>query len=84
MTYEGKVKGNTIVFGEGVHLPDGLRVTITVEEDKIEVAEVTPEEMNERQAVVARLKEFGRRLAGRNVNLGDLILEERKELENRA
>ena len=48
------------------------------------MVEVTPEEKEERQILVARMKEFGKRLAGRNVSLGDLILEGREELESRA
>jgi hypothetical protein len=31
-----------------------------------------------------QMKAFGQRLAGRHVHLGDLILEERQELEDRA
>jgi hypothetical protein len=38
----------------------------------------------ERRALVAKMKVFGERLAGRQISLGDLILEGRKELEDRA
>ena len=85
MTYKGVVKGNVIILEEGIHLPDGVRVAVTVElVEQVEAVEVTPEEIEKRRAVVARMKEFGQRLAGRHVNLGDLILEGREELENRA
>jgi len=85
MTYKGVVKGNVVVLEEGVHLPDGVRVTVTVEQmEQVEVGEVTSEELEERRVLVARMKEFGQRLAGRQVNLGNLILEGREELENRA
>lgn len=46
--------------------------------------EVTPKEIEVRRAVIAQMKEFGQRLVGRKVDLGDLILEGREELENRA
>ena len=85
MTCKGVVKGNTIILEERVHLPDGVTVSVTVELMKqAEMVEVTPEEKEERQILVARMKEFGQRLAGRNVSLGDLILEGREELESRA
>ncbi len=85
MTCKGVVKGNTIILEEGVHLPDGVTVSVTVELMKqVEVVELTPEEKEDRQILVARMKEFGQRLVGRNVSLGDLILEGREELESRA
>jgi len=85
MTYKGVVKGNVVVLEEGIHLPDGVRVTVTVEQmEQVEVGEVTPEELEERRVLVARMEEFGQRLAGRQVNLGNLILEGREELENSA
>ncbi|MBI4334890.1 MAG: hypothetical protein HY673_26845 [Chloroflexi bacterium] len=85
MTYKGVVKGNMVILEEGVCLPDGIKVAVTVEQvELMRAAEVTPAEIEERQAIVARMKEFGQRLAGRKVDLGGLILEGRKELENRA
>lgn len=58
---------------------------MTVEEmEQVEVGEVTPEELEERRVLVAQMKEFGQSLAGRQVNLGNLMLEGREELENRA
>lgn len=83
--YKGIAKGNVILLEKGVYLPEGMRVMVTVERvEQVEGEEITPEEVAERRAVVARLKEFGQRLAGRSVNLGNLILEAREELENRA
>lgn len=79
----GIVQGNVIILEEGVHLPDGVRVTVTVEQ-QIEEAEVTREELAQRQALGERMKAFGQRLAGRHVNLGDLVIEGREELEDRA
>ena len=86
MTYKGVVKGNTVILlEEGVHLPNGTAVVVTVEQaTQGEGESVTPEELNARCALIARMKEFGQSLAGRNVNLGDLLLEARDELENRA
>ena len=84
MTYKGVVKGNVVILEEGIHLPDGVRVSVTVEQvEQAEVVEVTPEELKERRALVVRMKEFGQRLAGRHVNLGDLILEGREEPDRR-
>ena len=85
MIYKGVVKGNAIILEEGAHLPNGARVVVTVEpREEQEVGEITSEEREARQALVARMEEFGQRLAGRQVNLSDLILEEREELQNRA
>jgi len=85
MTYKGVVKGNTVILEEGTHLPNGTTVVVTVEQAAREGKEgATPGELNERCALVTRMKEFGQKLAGRNVNLGDLILEAKDELENRA
>ena len=82
MTCKGVVKNNVVILEEGAHLPDGATVVVTVQQAIQE--EVFPEEIAQRQALVVRMKEFGQRLAGRNLNLGDLILEGREELENRA
>ena len=85
MKCKGIVKGNVVLLEEGVHLPDGARVTVTVEQaEQAEAEEVTAEELEERRALVAKMKAFGERLAGRQINLGDLVLEGRKELEDRA
>jgi hypothetical protein len=83
MTYKGVVKGNTIILEEGVHLPNGTTVVVTVEQTTQEES-VTPGELNQRHMLVAQMRKFGQKLAGRNVNLGDLILEAKDELENRA
>lgn len=74
-----------VILEKGVYLPDGVKVAVMVEQaEQVNVVKVTPEEIEERRAVVARMREFGQKLAGRHVNLGDLILECREELENRA
>ncbi|MDP3013967.1 MAG: hypothetical protein Q8M92_06985 [Candidatus Subteraquimicrobiales bacterium] len=46
--------------------------------------DVTPEDIKERQVLVAQMKEFGQRLVGRQINLGDLILKSREDLEKRV
>jgi len=85
MRCKGVVKGNVVILEEGARLPDGVRVAVTVEEEmQVEGAEVTAKEMEERRVLVARMREFGLSLAGRHVNLGDLILEGREELESRG
>jgi hypothetical protein len=80
---QGVVKGNVILLEEGVRLPDGARVTVTIEQAE-QAEEITAEELAERRALVAKMKAFGERLVGRQINLGDLVLEGRKELEERA
>ncbi len=83
MTCKGVVKNNVVILEEGAHLPDGVTVVVTMEQ-VIQEGKVTPGEIAERQALVTQIKAFSQKLAGRNVNLGDLILEGREELENRA
>ena len=46
--------------------------------------DVTVEELEQRRDLVTRMKAFGERLKERYVNLADLILEGREELEERA
>jgi hypothetical protein len=85
MTYKGVVKGNVVILEEGAHLPNGTTVLVTVAQAK-QGAEGTvgPEELDERRALIAQMRAFGQKLVERNVNLGDLILEGKEELENRA
>jgi hypothetical protein len=85
MQCKGIVQGNVVILEEGISLPDGVRVTVTVEqEEQQEPAEMTHEELAQRRALGERMKAFGQRLAERHVNLGDLIIEGRQELEDRA
>jgi len=85
MRYKGIVQGKVVILEEGVHLPDGVRVTVIVEqEEQVDEPEVTREELAQRRALGERMKAFGQRLAGRHVNLGDLVIEGREELEDRA
>ena len=85
MQCKGIVQGNVVILEEGAHLPDGVSVTVIVEpEEQLEEAEVTPEELAQRRALGERMKAFGQRLAGRRVNLGDLVIEGREELEDRV
>jgi hypothetical protein len=85
MTYKGRVQGNVIVLDEAIPLPNGELVLVTVEQvQQGKTTTVTPKELQQRQDLVARMKEFGQRLEKRNINLGNLILEEKEELENRA
>ena len=85
MQCKGIVQGNVVILEEGAHLPDGVSVTVIVEpEEQLEEAEVTPEELAQRRDLGERMKAFGQRLAGRRVNLGDLVIEGREELEDRV
>jgi len=85
MTYKGVVKENTIILPEDAHLTNGTVVEVTVASTPVATENgVSTEELTERQALVARMKIFGEKLRGRNVNLGALILEAKDELEDRA
>ena len=84
MQCKGIVQGNVVILEEGAHLPEGVSVTVIVEpEEQLKEAEVTPAELAQRRALGER-KAFGQRLAGRRVNLGDLVIEGREELEDRV
>ena len=85
MQCKGIVQGNVVILEEGISLPDGARVTVTVEqEEQQESAEVTHEELAQRRVLGERMRAFSQRLAERHVNLGDLVIEGREELEDRA
>ena len=85
MQCRGIVQQNRVILEEGVSLPDGTRVTVTVEpEAQVEEAEVTPEELAQRRALGEQMEAFGQRLVGRQVNLGELALDGRQELEDRV
>ena len=80
MQCKGIVKGNVVILEEGISLPDGVHATVTVEqEEQRELAEVTAEELAQRRALGERMRAFGQRLAGRDVPLGDLVIEGREE-----
>jgi hypothetical protein len=83
MQYKGTVQGNVVILEEGVHLPEGVRVIVTVEPEGAE-EEVSREDLAQRRALIARMRVFGERLKGRHVNLGAAVLEGREELEDRA
>jgi hypothetical protein len=85
MQCKGIVQGNVVILEEGIYLPDGARVTVTVEqEEQPEPAEVTHEELARRRALGERMKAFGQRLVGKRMNLGDLVIEGREEAEDCA
>lgn len=85
MRCKGIVQGNVVILEEGVSLPEGVHVTVTVaQEEQPEPAEVTDAALAQRRALGERMQAFGQRLAGRRVDLGDLVIEGREELEDRA
>jgi hypothetical protein len=45
---------------------------------------LTPADLTQRRTLVAQMQAFGQRLAGRNVYLGERVLEDREELEDRG
>jgi hypothetical protein len=85
MQCKGIVQGNVVILEEGIYLPDGARVTVTVEQEKQqESAQVPHEDLAQRRVLGERMRAFSQRLAGRHVNLGDLVIEGREEFEDRA
>ena len=46
MQYKGIVQGNVVILEAGIHLPEGVRITVTVEqEEEREPAEMTHTEL---------------------------------------
>ena len=84
MKGQGVIHGNMVILDEDVHFPEGVRVTVTVEPETPAVDGLTPEDLAQRRTLVAQMRVFGQRLAGRNVCLGDRVLEAREELEDRG
>jgi hypothetical protein len=65
MQCKGIVQGNVVILEEGIYLPDGVHVTVTVEqEEQPEPREITDEEFSQRHALGERMQAFGQRLAG--------------------
>src|SRR5262245_33106607 len=67
MQCKGIVQGNVVILEEGIYLPDGMHVTVTVaQEEQQAPGEVTDEELAQRRALGEQMKAFGQRLAGRS------------------
>jgi hypothetical protein len=80
MQCKGIVQGHVVILEEGIYLPDGVRVVVTVkQEEQLEPAEVTHEELARLRALREQMKAFGQRLVGRRVHLGDLVIGRREE-----
>ncbi len=85
MQWKGVVHGNIVVLDEGVQLPEGIRVTVAMESTgRIKTEQITPGNLEQRLDWMAQIQSFGQQLADRQVCLGDLVLEGREELEERA
>jgi len=84
MQYKGISKGNIVVLENGVILPHGVHVIVTVDPMGDNSDIVSEEEIEKRRTLTTRMKEFGQKLADRNISLSEIVLEEREELENRA
>jgi hypothetical protein len=85
MQWTGVVHGNVVILDEGIRLPDGLRVIVEVEQrDEMPTEPVVPDAAQQRHDWMAQMQAFGERLASRQMNLGNLVLEGREELEARA
>jgi hypothetical protein len=84
MKGQGVIHGNVVILDEDVHFPEGVRVTVTVEPVSPAADVLAPKDLAQRRTLIAQMRVFGQRLAGRNVCLGDRILEGREELEDRG
>ena len=85
MQWKGVVHGNVVVLDEGAQLPEGSRVTVAIEPtDQTRTDPIEPEDCERRQVWIAQVKAFGEQLKGRQIHLGNLVLESREELEERA
>ncbi len=85
MQWTGVVQGNVVVLDEGMRLPEGLRVTIEVEQrDELPTEPVVPNAAHQRHDGMAQVHAFGEPFSSRKVNLGNLVLEGRVALETRA
>jgi hypothetical protein len=85
MQWKGVVHGNIVVLDKGEQLPEGVRVTVTIDQtDVMGTEDLTPDDLEQRRAWASQMRAFGQQLTGRQVNLGDLVLEGREELEERA
>ncbi len=82
MQWKGVVQGNVVVLDEGAQLPEGSRVTIAIEQTEREP--IAPDDFEQRQAWVTQVCALGERLKDRQIDLGNLVLESREELEERA
>ncbi|WP_256868066.1 pentapeptide repeat-containing protein [Candidatus Entotheonella palauensis] len=70
---------------EDVQLPEGIGDTMSIDRTNSGKTQlITPDDLKQRLEWMAQIQSFGRRLADRQVRLGDLILEGREELEERA
>jgi hypothetical protein len=82
---KGVVQGNIVILEEGGSLPDGTHVLVRVEPRvPSEEEDIFEKVLEERRALTTRMSRFGQKLAKRNVALGDLVLEGREELNDRA
>jgi hypothetical protein len=85
MQWAGVVRGNVVILDEGIRLPEGLRVTVEVEQrDELPTEPVAPDAAQQRHDWMAQMQAFGEQISSRQVNLGNLVLEGREELETRA
>jgi hypothetical protein len=85
MQWTDVVQGNVVVLDEGIRLPEGLRVTVEVEQrDELPIEPVVPDAAQQRHDWMAQMQAFGEQLSSRQVTLGNLVLEGREALETRA
>jgi hypothetical protein len=88
VTYKGVVRGRVVVLEGDSMLPEGARVTIVPEPTARRPLRVlSAEEVRRRKAACERLEALADRIARTawpGLNLGDDVLEARRELEERV
>ena len=88
MTYKGVVRGSVVVLEGDSKLPEGTRVTIVPEPtERRPLRALSEEELERRKAACERLEALADRIARTakpGLNLGDDVIEARRELEERV
>lgn len=68
--YKGVIKGNVIILRNNAVLPKGTEVEIR--------PLIHEPDLSKRKESVKRIKEFGEKLKGRNINLSKYVIEARQ------
>jgi hypothetical protein len=88
VTYKGVVRGSVVVLEGDSKLPEGTRVTIVPEPtERRPLRALSEEELERRKAACERLEALADRIARTakpGLNLGDDVIEARRELEERV
>lgn len=88
MTYKGVVRGKVVTLEGATTLPEGTRVTVVPESrERRPLRSLNEGELRRRKEACERLEALAERIAKRakpTLNLGEDVIEARRELEERA